>query len=184
MYNTCANCGKKFWVVNGAWGYAYAGHLTCSYHCMRDMWRDDISDTLIEMELKGMTYTRMTDAQRLDVEHMRKCGYSYAKIAEMTGINAETVRQFIKRHHIEIADAAPDGEAADQNMEKETETMENETKAPETKEPETKLTEAAEATVTRARKIAQAPAEPIDKARIISTLCDAVALLRKLCEGL
>lgn len=183
MYNTCANCGKKFWVVNGAWGYAYAGHLTCSYHCMRTMWREDCNTICIEMELRGLPkYTRMTDAQKQDVEHMRKFGYSYSQIAELTGLGAEAIRLYCKRNHITIV--ALGEEAGGQTTEKETETMENETKAPETKEPETKLTEAAEATVTRARKTAQAPAEPIDKARIISTLCDAVALLRKLCEGL
>ena len=189
MYNTCANCGKKFWVVNGAWGYAYAGHLTCSYHCMRTMWREDISDTLIELELKGMTYTRMTDAQRLDVEHMRKCGYSYAKIAEMTGINAETVRQYIKRHHIEIAGAAPDGEAADQNTEKETKTMVKLTAEDcpaivADSQIDTALAEIpaaadpidqAETAVLKAKQ-----AYAVDKARLISVLCDAVELLRRI----
>lgn len=182
MVETCAKCGKRF-LTHGYWGYAYGGHLTCSYHCMRDMWREDCNTICIEMELRGLPkYTRMTDAQKQDVEHMRKFGYSYNQIAELTGLGAEAIRLYCKRNHITIV--ALGEEAGGQTTEKETETMENETKAPETKEPETKLTEAAEAAVTRARKTAQASAEPIDKARIISTLCDAVALLRKLCEGI
>ena len=177
MVETCAKCGKRF-LTYGYWGYAYGGQLTCSYHCMRDMWREDCNTICIEMELRGLPkYTRMTDAQKQDVEHMRKFGYSYSQIAELTGLGAEAIRLYCKRNHITIV--ALGEEAGVQNTEKETETMENETKAP-----ETKLAEAAEAAVTRARKTAQAPVEPIDKARIISTLCDAVELLRKLCEGI
>lgn len=188
MVETCAKCGKRF-LTYGYWCYAYGGQLTCSYHCMRTMEREDISDTLIEMELKGMTYTRMTDAQRLDVEHMRKCGYSYAKIAEMTGINAETVRQYIKRHHIEIAGAAPDGEAADQNTEKETKTMVKLTAEDRPATVEIPQIDTAPAAIpaaadpidqaeTAVLKVKQAYA--VDKARLISVLCDAVELLRRI----
>jgi len=188
MYAICTNCKKEFF-YSSKWNWYYGSRIVCSYHCMRDMRKNDEERTVVEMELEGMTYTRMTDAQRLDVEHMRKCGYSYAKIAEMTGINAETVRQYIKRHHIEIAGAAPDGEAADQNTEKETKTMVKLTAedcpaiganpqidtAPAAIPAAADPIDQAETAVLKAKQ-----AYAVDKARLISVLCDAVELLRRI----
>ena len=53
--NRCPVCGEQFFVGAAGWGYAYDGVYTCSYHCMREMKRRDIS---------------MTEEERNEIERM------------------------------------------------------------------------------------------------------------------
>jgi DNA-binding NarL/FixJ family response regulator len=70
----CANCGNAFFIPQTGWGYAYDGHYTCTYHCMREMRRND-----------------MTDEQKHEVLKLLEEGLSAPEIAEKVGVTGKAV---------------------------------------------------------------------------------------------
>lgn len=152
-YYNCACCGKRF-PVYGAWGYAYDGMYTCSYHCMRQMRREDLEGT--EGPMKKHIYT---DEERLTIAERRAAGASCHTIAEELGLNEWQISEFCKRHGIKAAGRT---EAAAGRAETANE-------APATEEAAVEILE-------------KAKTEHVDPVRLINAICDALQLLRMLYE--
>lgn len=76
----CAYCGKEFRITTAGWGYAYDGHYTCSYSCMRAMQRED-----------GMA---VTDEQKMAVDAMMADGKSFDEICEALGTDRKNIRAY------------------------------------------------------------------------------------------
>ena len=153
-YYNCACCGKQF-VVHEAWGYAYAGLYTCSYHCMRQMRREDLEGKVME---KPMART-LTHEDRVRIVEMHDAGMKNSEIAEKLDLKLMQVATFLGRRN-KAAEKAPE------TVEKCTETVE---KCVETIE---KCTETAK----------NAQTEHVDPVRLINAICDALQLLRVLYE--
>ena len=92
-YYNCACCGKQF-VVHEAWGYAYAGLYTCSYHCMRQMRREDLEGT--EGPMKKHIYT---DEDRVRIVEMHDAGMKNSEIAEKLDLKLMQVATFLGRRN-------------------------------------------------------------------------------------
>lgn len=75
----CAYCGKMFRITTAGWGYAYDGHYTCSYSCMRAMEREDAG---------------MTDEQKTAVDAMMADGKSFDEICESLGTDRKNIRAY------------------------------------------------------------------------------------------
>ncbi len=78
----CAYCGKMFRITTAGWGYAYDGHYTCSYSCMRAMEKED-----------GIRM--LTDEQKKAVEQLRGEGLKASQIADRLQVSAKAVGGYI-----------------------------------------------------------------------------------------
>ena len=52
----------------------------------------------------------MTEKQKSEIIRMRKCGTSFSKIADITGVSRNTIKSFCRRKNIEIQTSAVFGE--------------------------------------------------------------------------
>ena len=161
MIYKCANCGKEFNVLGEQWGYAYGVDKTCSYHCMREMRRQDLyGEEKPKPMKKGTKCHLLTEDEKALIRQLRESGLTYRQIANrMEGVNEKSISSYCHRMAIK---------SPVNNMGKrigaELPDLPN-------IEPIIEQIEAVEK---------EAGQEKVDLSRLINTLCDAVALLKKL----
>ena len=80
---SCSVCGKKFFVSGDGWGYAYDGKITCSYHCMREMKRED--------------WETMTDDEKKRIDALLEEGASKAEAAKTVGVHPQAVYDYTNK---------------------------------------------------------------------------------------
>lgn len=157
-------------MINGAWGYAYGGLYTCSYNCMRQMRQEDEERMSTENELNAVSTPSKnnywTVEDRRTALAMQREHKPIAEIAAAIGRSERATQQWLWKHGAAPASAPekPETVQTDSVLE-----------APIVKAPITRAVEQAEAAVIEAKT-----AYAVDRARIISVLCDAVELLRRL----
>jgi transcriptional regulator len=82
IYCVCPVCGTGFiYEKSFGWGYAYGASLVCSYHCMRIMRRDEMTDEAIKNR----------------VRELRAEGRTAGEIADELGISAQAVGGLMRR---------------------------------------------------------------------------------------
>ena len=116
MLETCANCGKQFFVSGAQWGYAYDGMRTCSYHCMREMRMADLNGFQV-YDMKKHLYAKKTseianisremekkmeiDKETAEkIEQMRAEGKGYKEISEATGVQVGVISGYCVGHKL------------------------------------------------------------------------------------
>lgn len=118
-------------MIGGRWGYAYDRQLTCSYHCMRAMWRADMEGDYDMPMKKGTKMHYLTEEEKQKIRELRELGFRYREIAEKIGgaINDKSIAAYCSRMGIkpaaDIQEEEPvevhdtDQEEADQEHEEE-----------------------------------------------------------------
>ena len=154
--NKCPVCGRLFEVFGDKWGYDYDGTRVCSYHCMRDMRKKDLGrETMKGIPMKAEQLTAMF-------------GYwkekrSKDEIASLVGTSRTTVGRYVALFNKGYVP----GEHVLGNMKKapEPEQLPEPVEAPEPEAPRITLPGISIPEIT-------ALDGSVDRARIISVLCD------------
>lgn len=98
-------------MIGGRWGYAYDRQFTCSYHCMRAMWRADMEGEYDMPMKKGTKLHRLTDEEKQRIRELREAGMPYSNIAEMiSGTTPGSVAAYCAREKIICHDNEPEEE--------------------------------------------------------------------------
>jgi len=116
----CAYCGKYFRVTNSGWGYAYGGLYTCSYHCMRAMREEDVTETM-----------PMTQEKKERIDQLEEAGLGYEEIAKEIGMRTQQVVGYIgakKRHGRKAEKQTEDAGVTEEKQEKKPEMPPRETR--------------------------------------------------------
>lgn len=159
----CPQCGGLFQVFGDQWGYDYGGTRVCSYHCMRDMRKKDLEGET--MKGKPMTAEQVSAIYEFWRQHRTK-----EQIMSTLNVSRATVNRYIVLFSNGYVPGGKPQKAP------EPEQLPESVEAPE-------VPEAPEAVPEIRAPKARATGRNIDRARIISMLCDIaeqlIAILRE-----
>lgn len=165
----CPQCGGLFQVFGDQWGYDYGGTRVCSYHCMRDMRKKDL-------EGETMKGKPMTAEQLSAMYEFWKQKHTRDAIADLAGVSKTTAGRYVALFNKGYTPYGKLQKAPEPEKLPEPEQLPEPMEAPE-------VPEAPEAVPEIRAAKARATGRNIDRARIISMLCDIaeqlIAILRE-----
>lgn len=167
--NSCPVCGSLFEVYGDQWGYDYDGTRVCSYHCMRDMRKKDL-------EGETMKGKPMTAEQLSAMYEFWKQKHTRDAIADLAGVSKTTVGRYVALFNKGYTPYGKLQKVTEPEKLPEPEQLPEPVEAPEVPEAPEAVPEI---------HVPEIPAMDgtVDRARIISVLCDIaeqlIAILRE-----